>query len=129
PPKGEQHVNKAGSEWQSYRSRFLIQARRLTGPLAFVDALGREHRGKKGDYLAEAANGAQRIWPRRLFEDAHVLLNSTGSSVSSGTAEETCAGSSVPRKKAALREIEGHLSGKSRARPGIPAVNCLRYNI
>jgi hypothetical protein len=122
-------VSKAASEWQTYRSRFLIQARQLSGPLVFVDALGREHRGKKGDYLVESASGAQRIWPRRLFEDAHVPLDSVGSTLSSGTAEGACAGSSAPPKKAALREIGRHLSGKSLVRPGIPAVNRLRYNM
>ena len=122
-------MNKTESEWQTYRSRFLIRAKQLTAPLAFVDPLGREHHGKKGDYLVESANGTQRIWPRRLFEDAHVLLDSAISSASVGTDQASRNGSPLPPKKSVRRIIEGSLCGKATIRPGIPAVNCLRYNI
>ena len=67
-------MKKAEGNWKTYRCKFLIQAKRLSGPLVFVDALGVEQRGKKGDYLVQSANGTRRIWPRRLFEEAHVLL-------------------------------------------------------
>ena len=69
-------VNKVESEWRTYRSKYLIQATQLSQPLSFTDALGREHRGAKGDYLVQSANGAQRIWPRGLFEDSYVFLES-----------------------------------------------------
>jgi hypothetical protein len=69
-------VNKVESEWQVYRTRFLIRARQLTGPLKFRDALGREHRGQRGDYLVESSGGARRIAPREIFEDVYVAVDS-----------------------------------------------------
>jgi hypothetical protein len=67
-------VRKVEGEWQVYRTRFLIRARRLTGPLEFRDALGREHRGQRGDYLVESSDGTQRIAPREIFEDVYVAM-------------------------------------------------------
>ena len=67
-------MRKAESEWQVYRTRFLIRARQLTGPMEFRDALGREHRGQKGDYLVESSDGALRIAPREIFEDVYVAM-------------------------------------------------------
>jgi hypothetical protein len=61
-------------KWQVYRNRYLIKAKQLTRALVFVDPLGREHRGKKGDYLVESDGGTRRIWPRALFEDSHVPM-------------------------------------------------------
>ena len=69
-------MRKADSEWQVYRTRFLIGARQLTGPLEFRDALGREHRGQRGDYLVESSDGTQRIAPREIFEDVYVPMGS-----------------------------------------------------
>lgn len=69
-------MRKAESEWQVYRTRFLIRARQLTGPLKFRDALGREHHGQRGDYLVETSDGAQRIAPREIFEDVYVVMDS-----------------------------------------------------
>jgi hypothetical protein len=46
------------SEWITYRTRFLIKARQLDAPLTFVDAIGREHSGQKGDYLVLASDGS-----------------------------------------------------------------------
>jgi len=69
-------VSKVESEWQVYRTRFLIRAKQLTGPLEFRDALGREHRGQRGDYLVESSDGTQRIAPREIFEDVYVALGS-----------------------------------------------------
>jgi hypothetical protein len=69
-------VRKAEGEWQVYRTRFLIRARQLTGPLKFRDALGREHHGQRGDYLVESSDGAQRIAPREIFEDVYVAMDS-----------------------------------------------------
>ncbi len=67
-------MRKVENEWQVYRTRFLIRARQLTGPLEFRDALGREHRGQKGDYLVESSDGTQRIAPREIFEDVYVTM-------------------------------------------------------
>ena len=65
---------KTGSEWQIYRTRFLIKAKQLSEPLVFVDALGREHCGQKGDYLVESSDGTRRIAPRAIFEDVYVAI-------------------------------------------------------
>jgi hypothetical protein len=65
---------KAESGWQVYRTRFLVRAKQLTGPLEFRDALGREHRGQKGDYLVESSDGLTSIAPRKIFEDVYVPM-------------------------------------------------------
>jgi len=70
-------VRKAENGWQVYRTRFLIRARQLSGPLEFRDALGREHRGQRGDYLVESSDGTLRIAPRQIFEDVYVAMGST----------------------------------------------------
>lgn len=62
------------SDWQIYRTRFLIRARQLTEPLTFTDALGREHRGVPGDYLVESSDGMRRIAPQQIFEDVYVAM-------------------------------------------------------
>jgi len=67
---------KAESEWHVYRTRFLVRAKQLTGPLEFRDVLGREHRGQRGDYLIETSDGALRIAPREIFEDIYVAMTS-----------------------------------------------------
>jgi hypothetical protein len=62
-------------EWNVYRTRFLVRARRLDQPLAFTDPLGREHRGQPGDYLVQTSEGLLRIAPREIFEDVYVILD------------------------------------------------------
>src|SRR5256886_12298853 len=52
--------------------RSLIKAKQLSEPLVFVDALGREHCGQKGDYLVESSDGTRRIAARAIFEDVYV---------------------------------------------------------
>ena len=64
-------------DWKIYRTRFLIKAIRLDGPLTFTDPLGREHSGEKGDYLVESADGVQRIAPRAIFEDIYVPMETS----------------------------------------------------
>jgi hypothetical protein len=66
---------KASTEWNVYRTRFLVRAMQLTEPLYFVDCLGREHSGSKGDYLVESSDGARRIAPREIFEDVYVAMD------------------------------------------------------
>ena len=60
--------------WNVYRTRFLVKAKQLTQSLVFVDSLGREHRGRKGDYLVEWSDGLLRIAPRGIFEDVYVPM-------------------------------------------------------
>jgi hypothetical protein len=70
---------KAATQWITYRTRFLVQAKQLSTNLRFTDALGRQHAGSKGDYLVEFSDGAFRITPRQIFEDIYVPLLSTDS--------------------------------------------------
>jgi hypothetical protein len=70
-------VKRMETEWQLYRTRFLVKAKQLTCGMAFVDALGREQRGHKGDYLVESCDGAQRIVPREFFEDVYVNMGTS----------------------------------------------------
>jgi hypothetical protein len=65
-------------DWNIYRTRFLVRARQLTQPLAFIDPLGREQRGSPGDYLVQSSEGLLRIAPREIFEDVYVLLQQPG---------------------------------------------------
>jgi len=67
-------VRNTTAPWQIYRTRFLIKAKPLTEPLAFVDALGREHRGQPGDYLIESSDGSRSIQRREIFEDIYVPM-------------------------------------------------------
>ena len=62
------------SDWQTYRTRFTIRARILSAPLSFVDALGRDQNGKRGDYLVES-NGMVTITPCHIFEDVYVAMD------------------------------------------------------
>jgi hypothetical protein len=71
-------VNEMFGEWITYRTRFLIKARQLDAPLTFVDCLGREHSGQKGDYLVLSSDGSQRIAPREIFEDIYVPMKDAG---------------------------------------------------
>lgn len=61
-------------DWNIYRTRFLVRAKQLTQPVVFTDPLGREHRGKPGDYLVESSEGLLRVAPREIFEDIYVVL-------------------------------------------------------
>jgi hypothetical protein len=62
----------ATTPWITYRTRFLVKAKQLTTRLTFTDALGRQHSGRKGDYLVESSDGVLRIAPRQIFEDIYV---------------------------------------------------------
>ena len=61
-------------EWNTYRTRFLVRAKKLIEPLTFIDTFGREHTGNIGDYLVEYAAGILRIAPREIFEDVYVVM-------------------------------------------------------
>ena len=64
-------------EWNTYRTRFLVQAKQLTEPLSFTDMLGRSHSGEPGDYLVQSAEGILRIAPREIFEDIYIRMEET----------------------------------------------------
>ncbi|MGA8618540.1 MAG: hypothetical protein WB660_08485 [Candidatus Sulfotelmatobacter sp.] len=65
---------KAANPWITYRTRFLVTAKQLTTSLTFTDVLGRQHSGRKGDYLVESSDGVLSIASRRIFEDVYVPL-------------------------------------------------------
>jgi hypothetical protein len=65
-------------EWKTYRTRFLVKAKQLNSNFSFVDALGRQHSGRKGDYLVESSDGVVSITPRRIFEDIYVPMMTDG---------------------------------------------------
>ena len=62
------------SEWKTDRTRFLVKAKQLTSTLSFTDHLGRQHCGRRGDYLVESYDGVLSIAPRRIFEDIYVAM-------------------------------------------------------
>jgi hypothetical protein len=62
-------------EWKIYRTRFLVKAKQLSSNLTFIDHLGRQHCGRKGDYLVESSDGVLSIAPRRIFEDIYVSMS------------------------------------------------------
>jgi hypothetical protein len=68
-------VKKRISNWKYYRTRFLVKAKQLAGPMSFVDALGREHHGEMGDYLVEWSEGMFSIQPRAAFLDIYVAMD------------------------------------------------------
>jgi len=61
-------------EWKTYRTRFLVKAKQLSSSLSFVDNLGRQHSGRRGDYLVESSEGVISIAPRQIFEDIYVAM-------------------------------------------------------
>jgi hypothetical protein len=65
------------SQWNTYRTRFLVKAKQLRCTLVFTDSLGRQHSGRKGDYLVESSDGVLSIAPRQIFEDVYVSMAST----------------------------------------------------
>ncbi len=65
---------KARNPWITYRTRFLVKAKQLTGSFTFTDDLGRQHSGRKGDYLVEFSDGVLRIASRQIFEDIYVPI-------------------------------------------------------
>jgi hypothetical protein len=76
-------------EWKTYRTRFLVKAKQLSSNLSFVDALGRQHSGRRGDYLVESSEGLVSIAPRRIFEDIYVVME--------GEVEEACVSGAAVR--------------------------------
>jgi|SRR5580765_1015199 hypothetical protein len=62
------------AEWKTYRTRFLVRAKQLSSALSFTDHLGRQHCGRKGDYLVESCDGVLSIAPRQIFEDVYVTM-------------------------------------------------------
>jgi hypothetical protein len=98
---------KAATPWSTYRTRFLVNAKQLTTSLTFTDALGRQHSGRKGDYLVES-DGVLRIHPRRIFEDIYVPFRAGQ--------DETCA-QLAPYETQPPDDISRHSSLRQRETP------------
>jgi len=64
-------------EWKTYRTRFLVKAKKLNYSLTFTDPLGRQHCGRRGDYLVESSDGVISIAPRQIFEDVYVPMSAS----------------------------------------------------
>ena len=95
--------------WKTYRTRFLVQAKQLSSSLSFVDHLGRQHCGRKGDYLVESSDGVLSIAPRRIFEDIYVPMSALpqpGSNDDSAIREDATSVPMPDRLNLAALEIE-----------------------
>lgn len=125
-------MTKIARTWPVYRTRFLIRARQLNRALTFIDSLGREHRGRKGDYLVESCDGSRCITPRKIFEDVYVTLESSQPTMAFRNARshpmKTATRSPLPKFNRASKKGPASC-GKAVVPPRIPAVNCLRYNM
>ena len=62
-------------DWKTYRTRFVVRARRLGEPFTFTDTNGHAHHGRPGDYVIESRDGL-RISRREIFEDVYVAMES-----------------------------------------------------
>jgi hypothetical protein len=92
---------KATNPWITYRTRFLVKAKQLTTSLTFSDVLGRQHSGRRGDYLVESSDGVLRIAPRQIFEDIYVplLASETSESVQPRESPETLLPQETPQRQ------------------------------
>jgi len=88
---------KSSVEWKTYRTRFLVKAKQLNSSLSFIDHLGRQHCGRRGDYLVESCDGVLSIAPRQIFEDIYVAMssvpqpsNGNGHGIDKPTLKEFC---------------------------------------
>jgi len=75
--------------WKTYRTRFLVNAKQLGSSLTFIDHLGRQHCGRKGDYLVESSDGVLSIAPRQIFEDIYVQMPPGDDSLPSQALDES----------------------------------------
>jgi len=102
------------NDWQTYRTRFTVRARILTAPLSFVDALGREQNGKRGDYLVES-NGMVTIASRNIFEDVYIALDpSQASAETTGVGRREQNSSGPPRKSPISTKKSGYFPASRR---------------
>lgn len=119
-PKNEKKIptdHNEQSEWQTYRTRFTIRARMLSAPLSFVDALGREQNGKRGDYLVES-NGMITITPRHIFEDVYVAMEDNMESNREANANSGVSFSAQPPRKSPISTTKRSFLPASRRRSG-----------
>lgn len=60
--------------WKTYRTKYLVKAKRLSEKYSLIDSTGRVLAGQPGDYLVENSDGSLRITRREVFEDVYVEL-------------------------------------------------------
>jgi|SRR5271166_4827236 len=84
-------------EWKTYRTRFLVKAKQLNSSLSFIDQLGRQHVGRKGDYLVESSEGVISIAPRRIFEDVYVMMGLEMEGANLGSSEPEAGARKLPQ--------------------------------
>jgi len=82
-------------EWKTYRTRFLVKAKQLNSTLSFTDHLGRQHCGRKGDYLVESSDGVLSIAPRQIFEDVYVPMSESDSDAAANPVQSVTAAPDV----------------------------------
>jgi hypothetical protein len=113
---------KATTPWITYRTRFLVKAKQLTSSLTFTDSLGRQHSGRKGDFLVESSDGVLRIAPRQIFEDVYVPLLAGEISESTALPSLREIPPQTRKRQSGLSALPPHLTRKS-PQPvrGIPA--------
>ena len=105
----------SNKDWQTYRTRFTVRARILTAPLSFVDGLGREQNGKRGDYLVES-NGMVTITSRHIFEDVYVALDPSGTHVEAAAPGRREQNSDSPPRKSPISTKKSGFFSASRHR-------------
>jgi hypothetical protein len=103
---------KATNPWITYRTRFLVKAQQLTTSLTFIDLLGRQHSGRKGDYLVESSDGVLSIAPRQIFEDIYVPLRADQTPAQDETSEQL----GTPQYETATRDEISRQFGTLRRR-------------
>jgi hypothetical protein len=128
---------KATSPWITYRTRFLVKAKQLGSSLIFTDSLGRQHSGRKGDYLVESSDGVLRIAPQQIFEDiyvpllsdpysAHVLCGDSRPRLSGGPGVSTRGETREPHEISPLKPT---LQTETSPRPEMPATVPLPHHL
>ena len=83
--------------WKTYRTRFLVNAKQLSSNLSFIDHLGRQHCGQKGDYLVESSDGVISIAPREIFEDIYVQIAPDEAPMSGEAFDQAASYEGLPR--------------------------------
>jgi len=117
-------------QWKTYRTRFLVKAKQLSSSLSFVDHLGRQHCGRKGDYLVESSDGVLSITPRRIFEDIYVFMSLPNQPCSSETTirERTIREPEFDRLKFEALDIEEVKRPKPVARERVDAGRVIAHD-
>jgi hypothetical protein len=118
-------------EWKTYRTRFLVKAKKLSSALTFVDHLGRQHCGRKGDYLVESFDGVLSIAPRLIFEDIYVPMSLDEPGSTQTTSVEATANEPAPNRLdfEPLMIEEVRLSRKPSARHRVEAGSPVCQNL